>query len=244
MLKPREKLGIFVPIDCLLDTRLATLYVTHKELVPKALDANYLGRDEDVFPYVDKETFAKLYAKRDVITLQEALPTRCLGFLKEMVTKLMRSASEEPQEFIPKVIINVYPYKLTNEEVEVLVKTIALKTDKLVDVTAVYMSEEEITPRYCKSNLCCIFQYDASKWLDVHAQSGAFKNCQIPDITLYMPKINHGPRPSDEKLAELKSMDLDPYKAWEISASPIITACFIETETFCIDIDAVNKQTQ
>lgn len=239
----RQKLGIFVPLDCLLDTRLATLYTTHKELVPLALKDNYFTRDEDIFPYVSKEDFVKLYAKRNVLTLQEALPTRCVKFLREMVDKLMRIAIEEPQESIPRIIINVYPYELTNAEVDAIVKTIAIKTGKMVDVTAVYMSDSEITPQYCRANLSCMFQYDASVWFDTHAQSGAFKACQIPDITLYMPMIHHGPRPTNEQIVELRSLNLDPFRAWEVAASPIITACFVHTELFCVDMEAVDKAT-
>ncbi len=238
----RSKLGILVPLDCILDTRLGTLYSIHPDLVPKVLDNGYLTRDEDSFPLVNKEDFKSIYAKRDVRILQDSLPTKCFNFLSEMCQKLMRIASEHPHEFIPKIIINVYPYELTTEEVDTIIKMVALKTKKLVDVTAVYMSEKEITPQYCKANLCCMFLYDASEWLDTHAASGAFKLCQIPDITVYMPKIFHGDRPTPEKIAELDSIKLDVYRAWEISASPIITACFLITEVFSVDIDAVAKQ--
>lgn len=239
----RERLGIFVPLDCLLDTRLATLYGIHSELVPLALADGYHQRDEDIFPHLPKETFREFYYRRNALTLQDALPTQVLGFLTEMVDKLTSAAIASSKEHIPHVIVNVYPYDLTPGEVDLIVKSIILKTKQLVQVTAVYMKDEEITPKYCKDNLSCIFQYDPSYWLEAHAANGAFKNLHIPEVTLYTPMIHHGERPTDELLAELSAMHLTTFRGAEIGMSPIITACYLPTEVFCVDLSLIGSDT-
>lgn len=43
------KQGIYVELDCLLDTRLATLFQIKNELVDIVLSQGYLQREEDVF---------------------------------------------------------------------------------------------------------------------------------------------------------------------------------------------------
>ena len=67
--------GLYIDIDALLDTRLATLYLVHPELTLHAIASPYEEREEDAFPHVPRELFAKLYAARDVETLQNATTT-------------------------------------------------------------------------------------------------------------------------------------------------------------------------
>jgi uncharacterized membrane-anchored protein YitT (DUF2179 family) len=108
---------------------------------------------------------------------------------------------------------------------------------RVLDITAVYMSPKEITPQFCRSNLGCIFFYNASEWLETHASNDGFKNCQIPDVTLYVPAIYHGTRPTEEQIQEISVENLDPFRAWEISGSGIINGCVLETGIFCVDFD-------
>lgn len=232
-----EKLGIFVNLDDILDTRLATLYLIHKDLAKAALDAGYFTRDEDSFPHLSKEKFNKFYSQRNAIVLQEAIPTRVLAFLREMILHLNHQAVETPYHSGPKIYLNVYPYDLTPGEVELMVKALAIQTGQTCDITAVYMSPKEITPQFCRSNLGCIFFYNASEWLETHASNDGFKNCQIPDVTLYVPAIYHGTRPTEEQIQEISVENLDPFRAWEISGSGIINGCVLETGIFCVDFD-------
>ena len=81
----RVRLGLYTNLDSIYDTRLATLEKIHPELVIKAIDQGYFQRKQDIFPMVSKENFEKLYALRDVETLEAALPSKTMDFIPHFV---------------------------------------------------------------------------------------------------------------------------------------------------------------
>lgn len=236
-MEQREKLGILVHLDDLLDTRLAVLSLIHSDIPKLALEAGYFKRDEDSFPYVPKDKFEKFYAQRNAIVLQEAIPTRVLAFLRELVLKLAQQSLETPHHGGPKIYLNVYPYDLSPAEVDLIVKVVALHTGQLCDIKAVYMAPKDISPQFCRENLGCLFLYNASEWLETNTNNEAFRFCQIPDVTVYVPALYHGRKATEEELNTLAANNLDPFRAFEISSSAIVNMCVLDVAIFCVDFD-------
>lgn len=238
----RPEVGVYCEIDTLLDTRLATLYEVHPDLVPKVLSEKYIERHRDEFLPITDEQFSFLYENRNAETLAHALPTMAVRMAKEMCLKLMRDAASSPHLSGTALTINIYPYKLTEDEITYLIATFAKSMSGYIDVRVIDKSPEELTPAYCNQNFGGMFMYDCSKWLDAHAKNDSFRTNPMTGVTLFIPMIRFGPKATQEQLNLLKQSPYNEFRLFEIQASPIITINCLNTAMFCIDLEEFNKR--
>lgn len=237
----RPVVGVYAEIDALLDTRLATLHQILPELVPHVLEHGYLTRVEDQFTNISRADFEFFYKNRDVNTLREALPTKNVRMVKEMCLKLLMQSTSTPYNSGTKLYINIYPYKLSDVDIYYFLQQFGKYLNDLVPVEIVNMAPHEVTPLFCKKYLGALFIYNCSTWLDTHSKNDAFKMNQIPDIVLYIPSIFFGDLPTKEQEDSFRTLGMDAFRAFEVSASPIITVSTLNTDMFCADLDEVRK---
>ncbi len=238
----RPEVGVYCDIDTLLDTRLATLYEIHPDLVPKVLSEGYTDRHRDEFLPITDDQFSFLYQHRNADTLAHALPTMVVRMAKEMCLKLMKQAATSPHLSGTALTINIHPYKLTEDEVTFLIATFAKSMSGYIDVRVIDKSPEQLTPAYCNQNFGGMFMYDCSTWLDAHAKNESFKTNPMTGVTLFIPMIRFGPKPTQEQLNTLKQSPYNEFRLFEIQASPIITINCLNTAMFCLDLDELEKR--
>jgi hypothetical protein len=238
----QEKEGVqhlYVDLDALLDTRLATLALIDPKLVPMALEANYFERQVDEFPLVDSPLFKKLYETRDRDILSQAGFTKVLKFLQETVRQLYFQTLDTPFTSEILVDVNIYPYVLKREELEALMKCLMAVIGKGCAVRFIRKSDEELTPKLCNETYSLMVRYQYDKWIDEMCKDDGkdIRRYRLSGITLIGPQIFIR-KPTPNEIANFRAKKQDPFRLTERLFSPIINLQLITLSTFCIDVDA------
>lgn len=228
--------GIYVDIDALLDTRIATLHLVHPSLVKEAFDNGYFTRKQDAFKSLDKKSFKELYETRDSDILENAIYTKILLLIQDMVDKSVEQALTTPH--VTKVIlyINTHPYKLSEQEEASIVEAMAHYTKGLADIHIFNMTEKELTPEFCLNNLSVLIKYDYAEWFDYHCKTEGVKKFPLTELTLIVPELFFNRLPTEQEIRENEKNKIDPFRAVEIFFSPLITIKTMPIEMFCLDL--------
>lgn len=229
-----KKQGIYISLDALLDTRLATLFQHDNELMKLNLSKGYLKRPIDIFEGIDKEVFDVKYSKRDKHTLKDSMINKVIKMIKELVNEMLKQALTSPFHTGPKIFLNIYPYSLLKEEETILLRGLIHSTNKLADIEIIDYSDEMLTPKFLKDNLAILFMYDYNNWLDVQVEN--FKKLPCPEITLIAPELYFKKLPSKEEILDMSEQQIDPFKATEILSAPLIGLKLYNIDLFCANI--------
>ena len=232
--KSKNLQAVYVELDVLLDTRLGTLARMSQEMADRILmEGGYHARKADVFADVDMEEFRKLYMARDVLTLQHSTLTGAISMVKRLVDVLADQAIERPYHDGAKIVVNYYPYQLTGEEKDELVRVIQAWIDSTATTTVelVSIATKDLTPRHCKSSYAMMMIYDHETWMNTHA--AAFEQHRLPEVTMFSPAI-YVTVPTAEELEKTVQEAAEPFEALKMLASPIIHLNFIDVKFFSI----------
>lgn len=227
---------VYVELDALLDTRLATLARMGEDVASKVLESGYLTRKSDDFSFagVDKETYRTLYETRDENTLALSTVTNAIQLLKRLTSLLTEQAIVRPFHDGGKIVVNTFPYSdLTSEERDTLGKAIAAWTRNSAPIELVHIHPKDLTPQHCKNSYSAMIVYEYEDWLNMH--TAAFEQCLLSDVTMFAPAIYFaGFVPTAEELEKITREADDPFRAMERLASPLINLQLIDVSTFSI----------
>ncbi|MCK9517316.1 MAG: hypothetical protein M0Q87_14935 [Ottowia sp.] len=225
----------FIELDCLLDTRMGTLTSMGDSSIKAALDYGYYDRGMDLWPGVNETEFKKLYASRDKIILMNSFMTLMGGILKDFVKKTIEQVINTPFHYKPKVVVNIHPYVLTEDEVTNIILAVKQVTLGLADIEVVDLSYEQITPIYVRENLSLVIMYEYYKWLEIHSANGNFKKVSCPEVGMFGPGIYF-------KKPDYKPKDNEnPFEALEQLAAPFIALKLLPIEFFSIAVKLKKK---
>lgn len=233
--------GIYIDLDSLFDTRLGTLGLVNEALIPLALDQNYMGREQDVFSLLKKETFKQLYDLRDVETLKLSPITSCFKLLNDLVLNTLKIALDSPDCTGAKIYLNIYPYKLSDEEIGDLMDLVVTSTKNQVQVEVIFKAPDELTVDYCEQHLVVLVMYDYNTWLEANVLNGGFKKKNLTDLMLVAPKLYLHKVPTPKDLREIGLKGMTPFKAVTILASPMIRLELMDVEVFSVDLSEYAK---
>lgn len=236
-----KKHGIYIELDCILDTRLATLCQVDESLVDAAFANNYFKRQEDSFPKIKKETFKTLYDNRDSETLKFAYQTSCVELVNIIINTVLKNCVDQPLATGCKLFVNIYPYKLTDIEINTLLALMIEQTRDLVDIEIINMSPDSLTTSYCRDKIDCMFMYDYNAWLDAQCKNKNILKAVIRHIKVYGPRIYFNKIPSDSELKSMEKDGLTPFKAVEDMASVLVDLDLIDISMFCVDVSKFVK---
>lgn len=226
----------FIELDCLLDTRIGTL-MTHfgKEQVYDTLSSEYHEREFDIFPNVDYNTFQELYQRRDRSVLKNSIRTIIFSVINDFIQGTFNNAINSPFVFVPKIIVNVYPYKLVEEEKNLIRNMVISLTKQLSDVEVVDMDYSSITPIWVKKNeISLMIMYDYHLWLEAQASNGQFKKHACPDVGLMTPSLYKKEKHTDEDKQIHESLNMPPFQYLSMELQPFIRLMFLPTLLFSL----------
>jgi hypothetical protein len=234
---------LFVELDALLDTRLGTLMIMGDKEVEAAFKHGYYDRFSDYFEGVDYEAFKDIYKNRDKRILKSSLMTPIGRLIKDFVLTTLHNVNNTPFHLKPVVLVNLYPYNLTDNEANNIIQGLVSLTLGLCDIETVSLSPAQLTPLYLKSNLAIVIMYEYDTWLEEHAKTEAWKKHTAPDVTVLAPNI------SMTKLKSLPHDFNDHLDAMQEVAAPFVNLKLIAIENFCLSLkpkdfeDYRNKKT-
>jgi hypothetical protein len=227
---------VYVELDVLLDTRLGTVARMAGDEVAKAvLETGYHTRVSDRFPGVDKDAYQAQYKNRNVETLKRSFVTNAVASVRQLVAVLTEQSIKMPFHDGPAIVVNVFPYELTDTEKDELRKVIATWTEFLAPIELVRIQPEDLSPSHCKQTYSAMFVYEYEHWFIIH--KAAFKEAdnRMPEVTMYAPAIYFvGEPPTTEVLEELKKEAAHPFKATQVMASPFVHLQLVDAKLFSI----------
>lgn len=231
----RQETVIYLDLDSLLDTRLGTLAKESTQLATKALDSGgYFSRVSDTFPGLTKEEFETLYDKRDVETLKHSLITNVSFFLQRLVKDALAAAAvSDSKGDALTLVLNIHPYILADEEVEMLVGCVRHVTYSACGISVVSLPAQEMTLEQCKNNYDIMVMYDYEKFIVAH--EAKFAECRMPNVSLVAPEMFKAKVPSKEEMAELKMAQYNPFRITERSLAVAIGLKLMPISLFCIN---------
>lgn len=225
--------GLLIELDCLFDTRLATVHSFGKEYTANALENNYFWRETDVFPGITREQFNERYANRDKRILKDALPTPMIKMVRDFVKNTLALINNSPFHMKPLIIINVYPYKLSESEIKTVIRGMVNHTNKATDVSVVNLDNKGITPSYVKNDISVLVKYDYVSWLETHSENNAFLKTSSPESVLLGPLLYFVDPPEDAQ-EHLKKNDDSNFVLLEQCTAPIIGLKLLPISEFSV----------
>lgn len=219
-------------LDCIFDTRLGVLYQKDPDLVSKAIKGNYNDRIIDSFPGLRFNDFKKLYDARDKKVLIHAVKTPIVDMVRDFAFKSLQMGISTPFDMNPKIYVNTYPYELTDQQVNNIIKPLVMLTQGIVEVKAIYLPVDDLTPNYLKTENVSIFtQYNFTEWLDTHSKTKTFLKDTCPQITMLSPTMVFKELTQTE-VSKLKSGAFDPFTQLEEEVKIIVNMKFVDTSMF------------
>lgn len=229
---------IYLDLDTILDTRLGTLARHNQQLASQVLSGPYHERDMDEFPGMSRDQFMQLYAQRDVDTLLHSVRTNVFALMHSISRSQLETNAMGGNFDQITYVVNTYPYDLTAEEMDQLRSVIELVALDTYPVEMVRLTDQELTPKFCKSEYAMMVRYHWGYWVDMHKDG--FLETQMPGLTLLAP-ATYERRPD---LAALKAAgEMHPFHALELSVAPILGLRLMPVSMFSI-YDGIKTQPQ
>lgn len=173
-MEPVSKQVVLVDIDMLMDTRLAILGDMNFKWVETHLNGKYRYRLSDHWgdlgEGIDQEAYDAAYANRDNLTLSRARLTNMVGMLSGLVRSYedeIMSGHSQLREII--VVINFYPYELSDEEKHRFLQCLTEFIGSIATLRAVDEPPEALSITYMKyKGYTQLVLYDFNQWLNIH----------------------------------------------------------------------------
>ncbi len=230
-----KAITMYVGLDALLDTRLATLYRLDRTKIDHLLINGYHSRKIDEFEGYDQAAFSDLYEKRDARTILNATLTAVWRIMLQFSLQTLTARVSTPLVAKPIIHINIHPYKLADDAIAAIVEGVRILTKSHSDIEIISLPLAEVTPEYVKKTYAFMVMYDYWNWLEAHSNENGFQKCTCPEVTLIGPDIVR----SKKVLTEMQGVDV-------ISAIEQYTSMFINLQLhsvseFSVDLDRLVK---
>lgn len=227
---------VLVEMDCLLDTRIATISLLNSEVAKNLLFPEYRKRPTDNFEKLTKglisdEDFKNKYYDRDVETLKVSNPTGVLRLLHEISNVVGAQRVTQPDVDHLVVEINLHPYKLNKEEQEVLVNSVGSYLYPETEIRIVSIENKDLTPERIRDSWDCLIIYDFDYWFTAHAEG--LNATPIPRNLMYAPAL-YIEEPSEDKFNRQNVDGVSLFSLLEMSLVANLNLEFLPVEVFSL----------
>lgn len=215
-----ETSKIYIDIESLFDIRQAAL----SKLMPPDELANFVISDEynfrttDIFKNVDMSEYNKIKENTDPDLLPRSTVTFILNTLTTKLQNLQKRNSYYGETKQPEILLNVYPFKLTEKQLNSIQNLLFIKLGKSCHVNLIDKSIADISPHFIKSlDISSCFIYDVSGWIEKHGDT--LNTINLPDTLIYFPSIYKLEDDADEisKIVKLGFKDIFSYVEFLLS---------------------------
>lgn len=188
----RVRQCVYIPLDALVDTRLGLLKLKWPE---KFLEVDVDAyRERTTFHVwklfgVGKDEWEAAWRTRDVDVLLNSAPTELTTRLRILLGHLAVAALTTPVVERPEVVVDVHPYRLTEEERQEIRDAVDELVPEGVKVTIDSIGEDRLTPELASIRFDGLFLYDLVSW--IVKQTENLKTKQIPKVVIHYPAVLH-----------------------------------------------------
>jgi hypothetical protein len=190
--------NVYVTLNSLVDVRLTLAIYANPEIVTAddSFIHQYLSRKRDNIGGVPYTVIEDLYnANIDNLILQTSSATPLLHnvIVEDFITLQSSMYNDKKIELNNKLIINTYPYVLSEEAKEYF-KILSNQVLPDVELELVRLNIAEVTVEWLvNNNVVSFYDYYGEDWLAYHCNLGdIIDNYGIKNISFIFPKINNG----------------------------------------------------
>lgn len=189
--KALPKTVFLAELDALLDTRASIIFdKLGEESTIELFKNGYFNRTVDDFKGLGFTEFRKLYANRDKSVLVNALSTKIMNLVVQFAWAVVRNITATPFHMEPKILINIYPYKLTDTEIANIHAMIRARIKDICEVEIIDFSYKDLGPKFISTNNISYFAlYDYVDWINTHIETEDFLEYKNPESALVIPQI-------------------------------------------------------
>jgi hypothetical protein len=231
---------ILVELDCLLDTRLATLELLSPVATQELINSGaYWTRESDDFELlthgaIRTSDFNTAYAQRNKETLKRARPTKAIKLLSSIAKEVELQKIDAPNIESLKIAVNVYPYTLTVDEIRILCTAVMCYGGLETEVTTVNKALKELTPKAIKQQWDGLIIYNFDDWFTHNAE--LLTTTPIPRHLLFAPALYIKPieRPEDVQITSTTGGVINPFTAVEMAMVAHLCLELLRPEEFSI----------
>lgn len=185
--------SVLIDLDTLLDTRIGTIKNHFPETASKIVVKDYVNRiRNDLWNTigVTEEQWTNAWKNRDVLTLANSTFTGLYHNTPLILGSILANGKVSPVHDELRITVNVWPYKLNEQELEDIVYSVQARLWDKCDITTCYLPPDAITPDLLNTKFKTYITYDFEYWMS--KQLDAFKIKRVPTVTVYYPAIvNH-----------------------------------------------------
>jgi len=235
--------SLYIDLESILDFRLATLSLIDDEFAASLLtDSRYVDRNRDDLWFAaqgkfDVRVYSDLYRARDATYLQHAKPTAIFWLLGKIISEHMVSTAQ-PHGFKDiEVVINAYPFVLSEDATSVMENAVSIYLDAKVAIRSIYEDPATISPYAMKSRFTDVIMYDFNYWVMAHQD--VLAQAQMHPCVIYTPAIMRGPEPDQEKMADIRNEFKDNVNPFEWTAQwlmDVVSLRYVDVRHFSIEL--------
>lgn len=227
-----ETINILIPLDVILDTRIATIALMNETKAIEILKSGYHKRRSDFFKGIDKKEFDLKYSQRNEATLAKAQCTNIVYVLKDMIEQFLNQAISSHKQSKIIVTINTYPYEIAKESRSLILSAISVWLGEMCELSSIHISDKDLSPDFIKNRYDVLFMYHYAHWLEYHTEN--FKKTSINTSNLYVPAISFEQDITDQVIEKLKKESMHPLEALKLLTAPFVNIEPIDVSAFSV----------
>lgn len=234
--------NIYVELDAVLDTRIATIALLSEQQAIHALDNGYAKRLSDemqlVAPDITNDAYAKAYAARDVETLAAARPTEIAYVLHDIIIDIEKQTRYMATESVQMTVeLNVWPYVLDEEEAALIASAVAVRCGIDHYVSVINLPPESLTlETIAERGWSIMVMYGFQQWWSAVMPKYTTKPAGAPGCCIVAPallvKVADAADPTPRTLPDGRV--LDPFDTVVMCMADYIGVQFLSTATFSL----------
>ena len=238
-----KKSVVFVELDALLDTRLATLASLDPEAAKMVTTTiqfhRYKHRLVDDYSLisnqaVDNAAFWQQYQQRAQLELhKQSMMTEVIVLLQDIVVGNAKANLDDPQaekEF--ELVIGYGPYSFSYEEKAVLKEVIQEHMPLSITVRVEPLLWRDLHPAYTNKEFSAVILYHFDSWIGVFRD--LLKDHPQPTVTFFAPAIYAKEILPKQDWPEYNGKKISPFAALEYVLSEWITLAMLPPKTFSL----------
>lgn len=180
---------ILIELDALLDTRLGLVSQLNPSAATQMVqDPNYYLRTSDNFSQwtgIPHEEYRKRWYNRDKSILPVSMVTHFILTLGKLLESAAQGAITDPVDDQLELVINLYPYVLSDEEARAITHAMLHYIPSTVHVTTVNIPYEDLYFGYLRKEYTTYIVYDFERWQT--AQAVCLRQDVMPNVTIMTP---------------------------------------------------------
>ena len=185
----KTEMDVLVDLDSLLDTRLTTLYdmsvPVYEDMIAKG---TYHNRYKDSFGPITYSIFKAIYGERTKEILRLATPTNMVNTINEYFVEAFMNNKRAGGTDIPNLYINIYPYKLTDDE-QLLIRTSFTTMIKNIPIFIVSMDATQLTPMWVRDNIGLLVLYNGMEWMEKQTANLNLIKTPLVNTAMFVPAV-------------------------------------------------------